>query len=102
MHPVPKAVIIVDPPRRQWVRTLPCTICALTNAKQTSLTECAHVVTRRHGDHENLVPLCAEHHRTGETAWHRGRLTFQLTYGVVLEDVARRLHARYDKEQGWV
>ena len=102
MKPIPKPVIVIDPPRREWIKSLPCTICALTGAaKQASPTECAHVVTRRHGDHENLVPLCAEHHRTGQTAWHKGRQTFQMTFGVVLADVARRLHAQYDKEQGW-
>jgi hypothetical protein len=100
MTAVPKSVIVIDPPRREWIRERPCTICALTNALQASPTECAHVHTRRNaGDQENLWPACKRHHAER----HRwGIQTFQMTYGVVLEDVARRLHREYDKEQGWI
>jgi hypothetical protein len=57
----------------EWIRSLPCLICARKRAAQFGRTEAAHVGMRGLGqkcsDWE-AIPLCACHHRTGEHAHH--------------------------------
>ena len=98
MKPIPKPVIVYDPPRRAWIRGQPCCVCE--PGKQASATECAHVQTRRNaGDHENLVPICVVHHREQ----HRlGIKSFARVHRVDLEAVAQRYHRDYDREMGWL
>ena len=56
-----------------FIRSLPCVICARQARPQFGRTEAAHVGIRGMGqkcsDWE-AIPLCACHHRTGEFAHH--------------------------------
>lgn len=50
---------------------------------QQGPTEAAHLESRRYGDRENAIPLCAAHHREGPDALHRlGRGGFEARWAV--------------------
>ena len=94
---VSKPIVVIDPPRREWIRTQPCAICP--SGQQSTPTECAHVHTKRNaGDDHNLLPVCKQHH----AEQHRiGIQSFATQYGVDLEALAAHYWAQYEKEQGW-
>lgn len=71
----PRAAVIAlsDPDYLDWIRSLPCLICAKLNRPQFGRTEAAHVGMRGLGQKcsdRETIPLCACHHRTGEHAHH--------------------------------
>ena len=97
MKPVPRPVILRDPPRRAWIRDQACCVCP--PGKQSEPTECAHVHTKRNaGDDHNLIPLCRRHHREQHQL---GVETFAHRNGVDLEKSAAWYWDAYDKEMGW-
>ena len=66
----------------EWIRNLPCCICALYGTKQAKPTEAAHVgdrgLSQKCPDRE-AIPLCEWHHREGPHAQHKiGRKFFSL------------------------
>lgn len=81
-----------------WVRTLPCVICALLRRPQFGRTEAAHVGMRGLGqkcsDWE-AIPLCACHHRTGEYAHHRIGKRFWLFWDLNRLEVIARYQAKF-------
>ena len=99
MKPVPKPVILYDPPYRTWVRFQPCLVCI--PGQQSTKTECAHRKTRRHGDGDGLLALCEAHHRTGRQSFHAGEKSFAATFHLDLEVESAKLRSRYDREMGW-
>lgn len=81
----PRRGAVKDPAYLEWLRTLPCCVCAewhgnATNAIaglhqpiQHSPTEAAHVGARGLGqrcDDREALPICTGHHRTGPLAHH--------------------------------
>jgi|SRR3990172_4190994 len=95
--PVPRPVVLIDPPRREWTRQQPCLCCE--PGKQSTPTESAHVHTKRNaGDDHNLIPLCGEHHKQQHAI---GVVSFASMHGKDLEAEASRYWDAYDKEQGW-
>jgi len=63
-----------DPEYLNWIRTLPCLVCALFKRLQFGCTEAAHVGQRGLGQKcsdREAIPLCRLHHREGEHAHHR-------------------------------
>ena len=69
-----------DEAYRRFIRTFPCVVC------QSRWTEAAH--TGPHGlgqksDDFSCIPLCREHHRTGQRSYHRlGRARFEFAHRI--------------------
>lgn len=90
------------PPRnaryRAWIRSLPCLVCDTTIG-----VEAAH--TGPHGFGEKAsdftcIPLCREHHRTGNEALDKiGREAFESKFQVSIQEVCPALVSRY---RGWL
>jgi len=70
-------------PEFQRVSSMDCCVCGKRG------WWAHHVKTTGSGgrDHGNLVPLCVEHH----TEVHKGQLTFEKKYNIVLGEVALSL-----------
>jgi hypothetical protein len=100
LHPVPKPVIVIDPPRRKWVATLPCCVCQARGMIQRTPTECAHVDAKRNaGDEDNLAPICRDHHTQRGDSLHRmGIKSFQAHHGVDLKAIAKKVARDYRQE----
>lgn len=77
-----------------WVKTLPCLACG---AKAPS--EAAHTGPRGLGQKapdSQVIPLCAEDHRTGRNALDRiGPAAFQKMYSIDFAGVVADLNRRY-------
>src|ERR1051325_10933345 len=91
---VPKSIVVIDPPHREWTRRQACIICE--PGKQSTPTECAHVKNKRnHGDENNLIPLCQSCHREQ----HRiGIKTFAARHKKDLGHLARSYRKWADQE----
>ena len=82
--PVPKPETPRCPRLLEYVRTLPCLICAAAGDQQQTPTEAAHVHAKRNGgDWGNVCPLCHFHHI--EQLHHWGQETFERAYNISLE-----------------
>jgi hypothetical protein len=87
-----------DPARLDWLRSLPCHICAMLRRRQFGRTEAAHVGQRGLGQKCSdleAIPLCACHHRTGEFAHHRMGKRFWLFWNLERGEVIRYYQERY-------
>ena len=102
MRSVPKPSVVRDAAFRSWIRQMPCLLadrepceCGkyIHVGSRRMVTEACHVRTRRNnGDMENLVPLCASHHKEQ----HRvGIKTFQARHHLDLKASAEQLWDSY-------
>ena len=76
--------------RVRLVQAMPCVVPSCRRAP----SENAHIETEgmgRKAHHTKTVPLCAHHHRLGDTSLHHlARAPFEALHGVDLESEARR------------
>jgi len=78
--------------RVEWVRKQPCEVCG------ERPSENAHVRSRgAGGTHEDVVPLCAPHHRQQHDI---GIRSFSELHHIDLARAARETHARWLEERG--
>lgn len=93
MVAVPKPVGIRSPDLLDWIRAQPCAICRLIDERQVTRTEAAHTPrVRIHGDMDNVIPLCHEHHEEEERLQPAA---FGRTYAVDLDELAKDYTARF-------
>lgn len=80
---------------RAWIRKQPCALLYWGNGC-LGHTEAAHLPrVKQHGDVQNLIPLCAGHHREQ----HRiGIASFAEKYGLDLEALALTYWERYEED----
>ncbi len=75
---------------RAWIRTLPCAACG-----SNRLIEAAHTGGHGYGQKSSdytCIPLCAEHHRTGQHALHKiGPRSFERQFYLSIPALVRRL-----------
>lgn len=100
-----------DPAYLEWVRSLPCIICVgldtlqrvlLFGFKYSSRVESAHVGLRGLGQKcsdRDTIPLCAEHHRTGEHAHHVLGKRFWAHHRIDRDALVAELNKQYDSIQ---
>jgi len=100
-----------DPAYLDWLRTLPCCVCAAwreifseqhTQADQKTATEAAHVGARGLGqkcdDDREALPICERHHRTGALAQHKLGKKFWTYHGLDRDALIAEYNRRFDKE----
>lgn len=99
-----------DPAYLEWIRSLPCVVCARAIAKlgrtefvQDTPTEAAHVgdrgLSQKCPDRET-IPLCARHHREGTYSLHRLGKNWWKLRGIDKVALISELNARYEVENG--
>jgi hypothetical protein len=81
-----------------FIRSLPCLICAKIRRMQFGRTEAAHVGQRGLGQKCSdleAIPLCGCHHRTGEFAHHRLGKRFWTFWKIDRYEVIAHYQSRY-------
>ncbi|MGA3028350.1 MAG: hypothetical protein ABSF98_26680 [Bryobacteraceae bacterium] len=82
-----------NPQYLQWIRTLPCTVCATIRG-----VEAAHTGPRglsQKSSDTSAIPLCARHYRTGDDSYHRlGPRRFSEVHGLDIPALVARLSAK--------
>lgn len=112
----PKRGPLKDPDYLEWITSLFCAACEVTVVarsaevsypyacqvslmRQKSHSEAAHVGERGLGQKcsdRETIPLCAEHHRTGQDAHHVLGKRFWEHHGLDKAGIISRLNAEYE------
>jgi len=103
------------PAFREWIRHVACIVAVAPknemrleelcdgwrSPSDTIVSEAAHVRSRGSGgdDPNNLVSLCAKHHRWGKDSLHALNVKgFDKRWGLSVEKIARRLYRTWRQE----
>jgi hypothetical protein len=85
-----------------FIRSLPCAVCARLRSRQFGRTESAHVGQRGLGQKCSdwgAIPLCACHHRTGEYAHHRIGKRFWTVWNMDRQEVIGDYREKYESSR---
>ena len=84
---------IRNPGYLQWIRSLPCSVCRTTRAREAAHTG-PHGLSQKSSD-LSAIPLCENHHRTGCDSYHKlGPRKFAEVHQVNIRAIAARLSAK--------
>jgi hypothetical protein len=87
-----------DPQYRAWIRSQPCAACGTHIGVEAAHTG-PHGLGQKASDY-TCIPLCYEHHRTGNEALDKiGHQAFQDRYFVNSEESVRRFNALWRNRQ---
>ena len=89
-----------DPQYLNFIRSLPCLICAMLHRRQSGRTEAAHIGQRGLGQKcsdRETAPLCQLHHREGEHAHHRLGKRFWTFWKLNRVEVIQKYQRDYGK-----
>ena len=113
----PRRGRVVDKSYIKFIHTLPCAIykhprfvvvdgkkidVTTHSTGQSTLTEAAHVGERGLGQKcsdREVIPLCAEHHRTGSESHHALGKKFWEHYGIDREAAITEYNRQYDAQR---
>ena len=76
-----------------WIRTQPCCVCGSKRAVEASHTG-PHGIGQKPPD-SSAIPLCANHHRTGNDSYHRlGPRKFSEKHSLNIPALVRRFNLK--------
>jgi hypothetical protein len=85
----------------EYIRSLPCTICAEGLDPQPSITESAHTgphgLSQKSAD-RTAIPLCAQHHREGGASLHKLGGRFWVVHNIDRDELIADLNLAYEAQ----
>lgn len=83
---------------RQWIRTLPCSICGLEPCGEAAHTGSDGGMRLKASDY-SCIPLCTNCHTFGPASYHvLGRDAFERRFALSIHDLVRRLNRLWFKQ----
>ena len=83
MHP--KYLTYKDKSYLDWIRAKDCAVCG--NPPRSDAHHVWHTGKKNYGNDALAIPLCREHHTSGQHAYHRlGHEKFELFWNIDLKD----------------
>ena len=88
-----------DPKYREWIRTLPCTVCGSSWRVEAAHTGSDGGMSMKPSDY-SCIPLCRYCHTGGSSAYHKiGKPAFEQNHGLNLKRLVRTLNSRWASER---
>jgi hypothetical protein len=77
---------------RAWIRSQPCPVCGAHSGVEAAHTG-PHALGQKASDY-SCIPLCHQHHRTGNEALHKiGRRAFQDRFSLDIDELIKLFNA---------